>query len=304
MKHINLLFPEQKEDVRHGDYIFPVQNYLGTISSTYPLIAPHWHEEAELTLIVDGHCIYHFYQNDYLMEAGDLIFIPPTVLHSAFQTGDEVMHSETYVFHLNFLGENSNDVCSIKYLTPLLNHEYLLPSIIKKNHPAYPSLKEIFLQISSLYTLQPLGYELALKACFLQAVFLLLPYGEENTVLSSDSLTGSSEKAKTVLNYIEAHYSESFTIKELAALCYFSESHFMRFFKKHTGMTCLEYINNLRLEKAAQLFQQGNSSIIDVSLSVGFVNLSYFHRAFKKQYGMTPRTYLMQHVNTTSTHLD
>lgn len=59
-------------------------------------------------------------------------------------------------------------------------------------------------------------------------------------------------------------------------------------------MTCIEYINNLRLEKAVEMFEQGNTSILDVSLSVGFHNLSYFHRAFKKKYNMTPLTFIKQ----------
>ena len=57
-------------------------------------------------------------------------------------------------------------------------------------------------------------------------------------------------------------------------------------------MTCVEYIVNLRLEKAVELFKEGNTSILDISLSVGFHNLSYFHRAFKKKYHMTPLTFL------------
>ena len=79
---------------------------------------------------------------------------------------------------------------------------------------------------------------------------------------------------------------------ELAKLCYFSDYHFMRFFKKHMNMTCVEYINNLRLEKAVEMFEQGSTEILDVSLSVGFHNLSYFYRAFKKKYNITPLSFI------------
>ena len=74
-----------------------------------------------------------------------------------------------------------------------------------------------------------------------------------------------SDKIKNVLDYIELHYSETITVSQLAKLCYFSDYHFMRFFKKHMNMTCVEYINNLRLEKAVELFEKGNSSIMEVS---------------------------------------
>lgn len=293
MKNTKTLALSQREDVRHGEYMFPVIQYLCTFDLEEPLMAPHWHEEAELTLITEGASIYHLNLDHWMVAAGDFIFVQPLVLHSVFLTDTRPMKSETYVFHLNFLGGNTADLCSIKYLTPLINQEYTLPAIIKKDHPAYDCLYEIFRQINVLYTKQPEGYELALKSLFLQVIFLLFPYRTKNSAASELHLE-ASEKLKTVLNYIETNYDTALTISELAKLCYFSDYHFMRFFKKHTGMTCIEYINNLRLEKAVQMFEQGRTSILEVSLSTGFSNLSYFHRVFKARYGMTPKTFLRQ----------
>ena len=87
---------------------------------------------------------------------------------------------------------------------------------------------------------------------------------------------------------MELHYMDSILVSDLAKMCYFSEYHFMRFFKKHMNMTCMEFLNNLRLEKAVELLKDDTASILEVSLSVGFHNLSYFHRAFKNKYRMTP----------------
>lgn len=47
-------------------------------------------------------------------------------------------------------------------------------------------------------------------------------------------------------------------------------------------MSCIEYINNVRLEQAALQLESNTDTTLDVSLAVGFRNLSYFHRAFKK----------------------
>ena len=68
----------------------------------------------------------------------------------------------------------------------------------------------------------------------------------------------------------------------------------MRFFKKYIGVSCLEYIKNLRLEKAASRLAQGGRSVLDVSMSCGFSNLSYFYREFKKKYGMTPKQFIRE----------
>ena len=291
MKKLHSLALEQKEDAKHGEAFFPVQKYVTNLKSDYPVVTTHWHEEAEFTLITAGQADYQIDLVDYPVHTGDLLFIPPLVLHSISLNESPKITSETYVFHMNFLGGNSTDICSTRYLTPLMNQEFSMPYLIKKEHPAYASLRKIFNQINSLYRESDAGYELALKALFLQTVFLLLQYSERNLV--SDTGT-SSDKLKQVLDYIEFHYAEAISVSDLAKLCYFSDYHFMRFFKKHMNMTCVEYINNLRLEKSVELFEQGNSSILEVSLSTGFHNLSYFHKVFKRKYHMTPKAFLKQ----------
>ena len=291
MKKLHSLALEQKEDAKHGEAFFPVQKYITNLKPDYPVVTTHWHEEAEFTLITEGQALYHIDLAEYPVEAGDLLFIPPLVLHSISLQEYPKISSETYVFHMNFLGGNSTDICSTRYLTPLMNQEFSMPYLIKPEHPAYASLRKIFNQINSLYGAAVPGYELALKSLFLQTIFLLLQYSKRN--LSSDTGT-SSDKLKQVLDYIEVHYAENITISVLAKLCYFSDYHFMRFFKKHMNMTCVEYINNLRLEKSVELFEQGNTSILDVSLSTGFHNLSYFHKVFKRKYHMTPKSFLKQ----------
>ncbi|MGN0246781.1 MAG: AraC family transcriptional regulator [Lachnospiraceae bacterium] len=291
MKKLHSLALEQKEDAKHGEAFFPVQRYITKLTPDYPVVTTHWHEEAELTLIKKGKCLYQIDLVDYEVKQGDILFIPPLFLHSISVRGNEEIVSETYVFHLNFLGGNSTDICSTRYLAPMMHQEFSMPFLVTKRHPAYVSLKKMIRQISTLYDEAVFGYELALKSIFLQVVFLLLQ--DSSKITSTDSGT-SSDKLKHVLDYIEIHYAEPISVSELAKLCYFSEYHFMRFFKKHMNMTCVEYINNLRLEKSVEHFEQGNTSILDVSLSVGFRNLSYFHRAFKKKYHMTPLSFIKE----------
>lgn len=286
-----LHYPEldQKENAKHGEVFFPIQKYITRLAADYPVITTHWHEEAELTLVTKGSCVYQIDLIQYEAKEGDILFIPPLLLHSISIGACDEFYSETYVFHMNFLGGNTTDICSTRYLTPMCNHEFAMPCLITPQHAAYTSLHKCFNQITTLYQGQEFGYELALKAFLLQAVFLLLQYSDKN---ASAAANPSSAKLKIVLDYIELHYAEALSVSELAKLCYFSEYHFMRFFKKHMNMTCIQYINNVRLEKSVELFEHGNTSILEVSLSVGFHNLSYFHRAFKKKYHMTPLTFL------------
>ena len=311
MKLLKTLALEQKEDAHHGKALFPLQKYITQLDKEHPVVTTHWHDEAEFTLVKEGSAEYQIDLEDYAITAGDLVFIQPRILHTiALNSTEQIQQkyfqmeqyqqkpfqpehfqSETYVFHLNYLGANATDICATRYLLPLMNEEYTLPCHISPDHPAYASLKAVFSQISGLYEETPPGYELAIKSCLLQAIFLLLPYGVSGKNQDTDS---ASEKLKTVLDYIHLHYADALSIKELAAQCYFSEYYFMRFFKKHMHMTVIEYLNNLRMEKAVELFEQGYTSIIEVSMSVGFHSLSYFHKVFREKFSMTPKQFLQQ----------
>lgn len=291
MPEIRNLSPEQKEQARHGGRLFPLEKYITTLSALHPLVPAHWHEEAELTLITEGECTYQIHLEPYEAKAGDLLFLPPAILHSVALAAGEEMRSDTYVFHMGFLGADSADICAVRYLVPITRQDLVLPFLIKKEHPAYSGLLRIFRQINDAYEAQRPGYELTVKSLLMQAVGLLIPYASEteSRARTEDEYTS---KLKLVLEYIGEHYTEDLTISRLAKLCFFSEYHFMRFFKKYTGTSCLEYIKNLRLEHAARLFTRGESNILEVSLSAGFSNLSYFYREFKKKYGMTPRKFI------------
>lgn len=314
----------QKEAAHHGEAAFPIKKYITTLHPSYTTVTTHWHDEAELTLITQGEAIYQIRLADYPVQNGDLLFVPPRILHaiqfqdsskhfeqnavfslndgitSAFSTNgssnflsvpSESFCSETYVFHMNFLGANGTDLCATRYLIPLMKEELVLPCYIPPSHPAYPELISLFHEINRLFADMPTGYELALKSALLQVICVLLPYAVSDEA-SSPSTASASQKLKGILDYINSNYQKDFTISELAARCYFSEAYFMRFFKKHMKMTVITYINNLRLEKALALFEAGETSILEVSLEAGFHNLSYFHKLFKKKYQMTPKEFL------------
>ena len=290
MKEKITLSLDQHENARHGEEIFPLQKYVTPLWKEYPYVTAHWHEEAEFTRLEKGSCTYQIHLETYEVEEGDLIFIPPAVLHAISNEKEECMQSETYVFHMDFLGAKAADICAIRYLNPLMNQKLIPPFVIKKGHPLYEKAAELFENINAEYDKKTPGYEIVIKSYLLQLVAALIPYCTRNTEADA-ILTEHAKKLKEVLSYINAHYMEELTISELAGICFFSEYYFMRFFKKYMGMSCVQYIKNVRLERAADQFENGETNTLEVALACGFSNLSYFHREFKKKYGMTPGTF-------------
>lgn len=284
------LLPQQKENARHGESGFPIQRYRTTLHATYQDVPTHWHEEAELTLIVRGGSTYTVQLESEQVKEGDIVFVPPQVLH-AVNTGGGEMDSDTFVFHPNLLGAATADVCTLRYLAPLCAQKLTPPTVIRRDHPAYDQLLRLIRDMNRTWEAREIGWELMIKAQLLMALAILMPFCTKDSAELA-LRTEHAEKIKTALDFMDRNYGEEIAIADVAAACYFSQYHFMRFFKKYMGMSCGEYLKNLRLEKAAQAFARGNTIILDVAMDAGFRNLSYFYREFQKKYGYTPKQFI------------
>ena len=94
-----------------------------------------------------------------------------------------------------------------------------------------------------------------------------------------------------MLSYVDMHFREKICVADAARQVGFSEAYFMRFFKEITGKTFVSYLNEYRLSRAEMLLRTTRDSVLDIALETGFQNFSYFIRAFKQKYGMTPMKY-------------
>lgn len=94
----------------------------------------------------------------------------------------------------------------------------------------------------------------------------------------------------TVLGYIEEHYREG-ELSDLAQTLHYDLYWLSREIKRQTGQTYTELVQTKRLSQASYLLTHTQMPVSDVALSVGYENISYFHRIFQKRFGMTPKKY-------------
>ena len=107
----------------------------------------------------------------------------------------------------------------------------------------------------------------------------------------SSIYSGRSQIVTKALQYINKNYKEKLSLKDIEANLHVNSSYFSTLFKQEMGITFTDYLNSLKIEHACQLLEHSNLSIIDVSLSTGFDDQSYFTKVFKKAKGLTPKAY-------------
>lgn len=93
-------------------------------------------------------------------------------------------------------------------------------------------------------------------------------------------------KISAAVAWIAGNYAEEISIPNLAEKCSLSESHFRRYFRQHTGRSPREFITSIRISKAKEFLKQG-LTIKEVSRAVGYRDMFYFMRIFKKVAGMS-----------------
>ena len=105
--------------------------------------------------------------------------------------------------------------------------------------------------------------------------------------------TGASPEDKTckVLPYLAAHFHEKVVLSDVARICNMGACEFSRTFRREQGMTFRDYLVRLRVEAAAAILRNTNSSVLDVACSVGVNDPSQFSRLFRRHMGVTPTAY-------------
>jgi AraC-like DNA-binding protein len=100
----------------------------------------------------------------------------------------------------------------------------------------------------------------------------------------------------TIISYVEQNYFRKISLNELSSITFLSQYYLLRLFKKHTGNTPGEYINNYRLNLGKKLLLEPELNIEQIALSVGFYTHSYFSKMFKKSTGVTPEQFRKQYL--------
>ena len=130
---------------------------------------------------------------------------------------------------------------------------------------------------------------------------------EKTLIFWYDSFTPTehaaySSKIATACEYMNAHYTEDISLEQTAEFVSINPSYLSYIFKKETGATFLQYLTNIRLQKACELMlSDPGLSLESVSARTGYHSASYFHKIFRSKFGVSPRQWLLREQKQTFT---
>jgi AraC-like DNA-binding protein len=277
------------------DQDFPVKMKRFIYQKSGPIFESHWHEQFQILYFERGEALIHCNSQPLQIHAGDVVIINRNDVHYGENVSQELAFY-LIKLDLSFLLSNRQDLCQTKYVVPIMKKQVVFRNYISRDEELVKQIQ----QLINEYYGQETGFELAIKAYFYRILALLLRrYREENAGEAEQGKQCKSIPLRPVLEYVDQHYCERLTLEKLASMANVSSHHFCRMFKKVTGKPPIEYINYLRINRAATLLQESNLNISEIAMTVGFDDSNYFSRLFKKYKQASPskiRTDFMKQI--------
>lgn len=185
------------------------------------------------------------------------------------------------------LAQLSDPTCS---LTEKFDFAPYRISVVHAEINSFMQLRNIIAKLDTLRNENiALGLELYEKSLFTTFLILFL-----RTCVQGDQTYQAHQKKILVIDdvfqYISRHLTEDLSLKVLEDAFFISGEHLSREFKKRTGIPLHAYITRSRLDLSKKYLLQG-IAVRDVCQLCGFGSYNHFFKAFKKEYGMTPRAY-------------
>lgn len=278
-----------KEDRVHGDAMFPLAAYWIELPAGAHVLDTHWHEEAEFFMLLEGEILFQV-DTEYLpLRAGEAVFIESGDIHAAYALNEAPCKFCALVFHPDLLASAQYDTIQQTVILPLQEKRQSFPRHITPGIPWQQELLHHLERMMEAYANKMPGFEAFMKGTLLIMLSQIAVEGRSvNRSLSESADTTKISRLKKVILYIQDNYQEPIRTRDLSELIPMSEGQFCRFFKAMTRKTPVDYINSYRIRQAAELLRQTERKISDIALEVGFDNVSYFIKVFRKAMKCSP----------------
>lgn len=280
-----------RELIQHGSPLFPIACYDDDL--TYNDVPWHWHDEFEAGVVLQGQLQLDTSGANYLLSPGMGFFVNSGILHGARNNqADADCRIHSVVFHPRLVGGSLDSIFWHHYLSPLLDSAAGKSLALTPEVPWQAQGIQAIQQAWQRCVEEGLGYEFQVREALSQLILLLVQHLEDpQQQPPSEKSLRDNQRMKAMLQYIQLHFAEPITVQQLAASALISPSECLRCFHSTIGTTPIQYVKELRIQKAAQLLRSTRLSVSQVAEQCGFQEKSYFARTFRACKGCLPSQY-------------
>lgn len=300
----SIVINDEKKHLYSFEDDFPIKVNLTRFNIDNHLV-PNFHDYFEIAYLYNGSAKICIKNQEYQLARGDMVIIGNNLIHT-YEACDNMPADFIWIaFMPNAVYLPGDSELDFEYIRPFYEQEnnFLIPGANLE-----PLIPDHLIQMYNLLNDKETHYRIQVKTHLYELLnYIVLYYDNFETVekIDYDKRQQEIDRLKNVFEFMYSEYDEKITLEEAAEVACMSKHYFCKFFKKVTGFTFLEYLMKIRIDKAKELILQGKKSITEIAYDIGFDNLSYFYRTFKRLTRLNPGEYLQNsHTRNSSKHLE
>ena len=260
--------------------------------------ALHKHDFIELVIIFDGHGTHLISGINHAIHTGDIFVIPPNIDHAYTDTKNlSLINILIRNHHLQTLERECGNMPGFYALFKLEPRIRTMSQFKSQLQLSSKVLAEISEWIAAL---EQEAKKITPLACSRARAFLQLILGD--LCMQYEALVSlDSTKLLRIANcvqYMDRHLGDPLNLADLARQARMSERSLSRNFHTTIGQSPIEYLLNMRIERAADLLLTSPATIAQIAYEVGFGDANYFTRQFRKLKNLSPREFRKKHRST------
>ncbi|MDO5538892.1 MAG: AraC family transcriptional regulator [Eubacteriales bacterium] len=256
-------------------------------------VALHSHDYYEFYFFLEGDVSIQVGKNVYPVQFGDIMMIPPHIPHRPLIASQDIPYrrfvfwiSQDYYQHL--VSQTSDYAYLVNYVQ---SHQTYL---FHNDRVSFNSIQSKILRLLEEMRSDRFGRDTQVSLCVNDLILHI------NRIVHAQNHPHSAAGDRTLYHqlaqFIEEHPEEDLSLERLAGEFYVSKYHISHVFKENLGMSIHQFITKKRLALCREAIL-GGTGITEAFSSFGFGDYSSFYRAFKKEYGISPKDFRdMQHI--------
>ena len=249
-------------------------------------LTDHYHENCEILIETSGTITNTVNHKSSTLRPGDVSFINIGALHSLTDMSEDHEHRDIYISP-----EQLKRVCLSIFDSDFYDHLIFNddPINIHLSPEEFEAVKSRLLDLGTAGSLVQSETDREInRRCILAVIVQIL--GVYYEWLNSEKAASPGWMVE-FLRKVQTPEVFSKSVEEIISLSGYSHTHFCALFKQNFHKSFKVYINELRLSYARAMLISTDSSVLDISLTVGYSSLSHFIQCFKKGVGVTPQKY-------------
>lgn len=272
--------------------------YIGIHSAEHTPL--HYHDFVEFTYVIEGQGTESINGKKHQLLPGAASFLLPHHMHEVLGQPGTPVRKYCCMFNINMVFDSDYDM-ELNNLVFKIGSE--LPSFAHFESTLAAKMQGIFEDLHHEYEHKSGAVQISLiRAKLIEALCLFvraisdnqqatMPEPQQDSLVEVKDESGARQNFLPLLEYVHQHFLEKLTLEELARKFGVSVPYISRYFKKNIGKGFLEYLHELRVERAAGMLKSTNMSVIDISVETGFESYRTFSRVFRDLKGQTPTEY-------------